>query len=69
MIIKKGTKLEVKGIWGGKWKEFVASEDFNTEDERWKLLEESERENFEPLGSRCKLRFPGSKKVVWKGEE
>lgn len=69
MIIKKGTRVEVKGIWGGKWKEFVASEDFNLKDQRWKLLEENERENFEPLGARCKLRFPGSKKVIWKGED
>lgn len=68
MIIKKGTKIEVKGIWGGRWKEFVAFEDFNIEDERWKLYDPAEKEEFEPLGSRCKLRFPGSKKLIWKGK-
>lgn len=67
MIIKEGTKLEIKGVVGGRWKPFIASDDFNLADERWKLYDPSEKEGFEPLGSRCKIKivFPdGRKKLI-----
>lgn len=67
MEIKKSQRVEVKGIVGGSWKEFIASEDFNTGDERWKLWDVNDKEGFEPLGERCKIRLvheDGSKQNV-----
>ena len=61
MIIKKGTKVEVKGNVGGRWQEAVAREDFEIGDERWKLLvyneEAKQLVDFEPLSNKCTLRF------------
>lgn len=60
MKIIKGQKVEVKGKVGGKWQECTAREDFNLEDERWKLLvwndEAKQMIEFEPLSDRCVLR-------------
>lgn len=67
MIIKQGQKVEVKGEFGGSWKLFEASEEFNTGDQRWKLWDPEEKKNFEPLGERCKIKIvheDGSKQNV-----
>lgn len=67
MIIKKGQRVEVKGTVGGHWKEFIAAEDFDTEDDRWPLYDPEEKEGFEPLGERCQIRIvesDGKKKFV-----
>lgn len=60
MIIKKGTKVEVRGKSGGKWQECVAREDFEVGDERWRLLVHNEEikgmVEFDPLSERCILR-------------
>lgn len=75
MIIKKGQRVEVKAENGGRWKEFIASETFNTGDERWKLWDPEkydedgvkEQRAFEPLGEKCKIQIinsDGSKRKV-----
>lgn len=56
MLVRKGQTVEVKGERGGRWKKFVAMEDFNTGDERWQLWDEEEKRPFTPLGSRCKIK-------------
>jgi hypothetical protein len=57
MIIKKGQTIEVKGKVGGRWKQFVASCDFDTGDVRWKLWDEETMKDFLPLGERCEIRI------------
>lgn len=66
MEIKKGQRIEIKGN-GGRWKQFVAAEAFNTGDERWPLYDPEEKEDFLPLGERCSLRLvddQGNKRSV-----
>lgn len=61
MIIKKGTKVEVKGKIGGRWQQCVAREDFEIGEDRWKLLVYHEEAKglveFDPLSEKCILRF------------
>lgn len=67
MIINKNQRVEIKGTGGGHWKEFIATEEFNTGDERWKLFDSIEKKHFEPLSERCEIRLlhsDGSKQPV-----
>jgi len=57
MIIKKGTRVEVKGKVGGRWKQVVAFDDFDTGDERWKLWDEEAKNEFLPLAEKCDIRI------------
>lgn len=66
MLIKERQKIDVKGEVGGKWKEFIAEEDFDTGDERWPLLDPETNARFQPLRDKCKIRLnvEGKKRVV-----
>lgn len=66
MQIKKKQRVEVKGN-GGRWKEFIAADDFDTADERWPLYDPEEKEEFHPLGERCQIKViddQGNKRSV-----
>ena len=56
MIIKEGQRIEVKGSFKTSYKKYIALRDFDTQEERWPLYDPQEKEEFHPLGKRCKIR-------------
>lgn len=57
MKILKGQRVLVKGQFNGRWKEYKASEDFDTADERFRLLDpDDEIKAFYPLSAYCEIK-------------
>lgn len=67
MKISQFQKVEIKGEASTRWMECVATEDFDTGDQRWKLMNVEDGHCFQPLRDKCKIRIiekDGNKKLV-----